>query len=83
MSATILDVKSAAVFQDTYANREEQANAFLDESLKAALSEDDMLKVESIITTYTSDLIDIYFSMGIKTGARLMHQMLDNSDKDY
>lgn len=83
LSNSILHSPMEPLFQETYPYRIKQAESFLDDGLKDALSDKDYKAVESIKNTYSADIVKIYFSMGIKAGAHLMNQLLDTSDTDY
>lgn len=82
-SNSILHSPMEPLFQETYPYRIKQAESFSNDGLKDALSDKDYKAVESIINTYSADMVEVYFSMGIKAVARLMNQLLDTSDTDY
>jgi hypothetical protein len=83
LSRVIRDSKTPKLTYDTFSKREDKAYLNLTENLKSHLSKEQLYNVENFINEYTSELVEIYFNMGVKTGAKIMHQLLDNKDKDF
>ncbi len=68
---------------DWFDKREEIAYDNLYNKLKEILNTEQIYIIETILNEYTSELGEIYFNMGIKTGARLLQQLLNNENQDY
>ncbi|BCJ93062.1 hypothetical protein acsn021_06310 [Anaerocolumna cellulosilytica] len=83
LSRLIRDSKASNVTHNTFTKREEIAYHTLIQNLRKLLDYKRFYQIETYINEYTSELNEIYFNIGMKTGARLMKQLLDNEDKDY
>jgi len=83
LSRLIRDSKTSNITHNTFTNREEIAYHTLIQNLRKLLDDKRFYEIETYINEYTSELNEIYFNTGMKTGARLMKQLLDSEDKDY
>lgn len=68
---------------DTFSEREKKYEKVLDDALKKHLSMEQLEIVQNTIWDYSSDLSKINFNLGVKVGAKLMNQLLDNKEIDY
>ena len=62
--------------------REEKAVQNLKAKLKGIISEQEYRKIIDTVMEYTNDCSEIYFSVGMKVGARIVFQLLNDSMKD-
>lgn len=62
--------------------REDEAVRHLKERLENTLQEKDRGKVTDIAMEYANDCCEIYFTVGMKVGAKLMFQLLNDSLRD-
>lgn len=83
LSHLIRDYKQTTFTYETFDKREELADDSLYNKLKEILSDEQIYELEPVLNKYTSELSEIYFNIGMKTGARLLQQLLDNGNKDY
>lgn len=83
LSHLIRDYKQTALTYETFDKREEIADANLYNKLKEILSDEQIYEIEPVLNKYTSELSEIYFNIGMKTGAKLLQQLLDDGNKDY
>lgn len=77
------DSKTPIINHETFSTREEIAYQKLMENLNKIYTDDLLYNVEAYINEYTSEISEIYFNIGIKTGARLLTQLLNNEEKDF
>lgn len=62
--------------------REDEAVRHLKHRLKDLVPEKNQGNVEDIAMEYANDCCEIYFTVGMKAGAKLMFQLLNDSLKD-
>ena len=62
--------------------REDQAAADLERRLRETVSGSDCQKAYDATMEYANDCSEIYFTVGMKAGAKLMFQLLNDSLKD-
>lgn len=84
LSYQMRDNNTLLVFNpDSFTSREEKAYNQFQTELSNQLTEEQISKIELIINNYIGELSEIYFNMGIKTGAKLLNQLLNESDRDF
>ncbi|WFR57212.1 hypothetical protein QA584_27000 [Anaerocolumna sp. AGMB13025] len=83
LSHLIRDYKQTSMIYETFDKREEIADDDLYSRLSEFLSNEQIFDIEPLLNEYSSSIGEIYFNMGMKAGARLLHQLLDNEDRDY
>jgi len=85
--ATLLHVSQEILYGDTLPISEMNIDDMINEvnskydSLKEALAKEHINEIDSIVYSYTSDLIDIYHSLGIRAGAKLHSELIGYSNK--
>lgn len=62
--------------------REDEAVQVLKQKLKNLLSESNYREMVDIAMEYANDCCEIYFTIGMKAGAKLMFQLLNDSLND-
>lgn len=82
LSQLIRDTKITTLTYEQFNKKEETAYENLYKNLADILNHEQIYNIEPVINEYTSELCEIYFNMGMKTGARLIHQLLDYEDRD-
>ena len=65
-----------------FETREEKAVQNLKAKLKGNISDQEYVKIIDTVMEYANDCSEIYFSVGMKIGARLVFQLLNDSMKD-
>lgn len=62
--------------------RLQEANGKMSSGVKALAGEDLAKKLDAVVSEYESTLIDVYFSLGMKAGARLNHILMGDFNRD-
>jgi len=78
----ILGESSIPTSEMDFDNMIEAAKLKYGNSIKEVLGKSQIRKIDPVITSYTSELIDIYLSMGVRAGARLHADLIGFNQKN-
>lgn len=70
------------LYQNSLEEREDEAVRRLKERLEKIVPEKDRREVIDIAMEYANDCCEVYFTVGMKAGAKLEFQLLNDSLKD-
>lgn len=70
------------LYKNNLEEREDEAVRQLKKRLEEILSEKELGRVTDIAMEYANDCCEIYFTIGMKAGAKLLFQLLNDSLKD-
>lgn len=82
ISLKILDGSSISSPEISFDDIIAKAHSNYDNSLKEVLGKTQIWKISPVVNTYTAELIDIYFSMGIQAGAKLHAELIGINNKN-
>lgn len=70
------------LYKNNLEEREDEAVRQLKKRLEEILSEKELGRVTDIAMEYANDCCEIYFTIGMKAGAKLLFQLLSDNLKD-